>query len=291
MAALGAGEKILDVAVPRRAGEQQLALRQVEHRPGLEQVVHALAHAHLAGEEQAEGPRRRVGRGRAEAVDIDAERHQDDAPRCHAVIDQRLEREARLRHDIVAGRKLGEQLRRRLRRAGPGLAEPAIFGGDQRQGRGRQRRFDQADQAQPPCRAQAAPAGFLEAVEQPGLARLDVAGEPARRETVVQRIARAIAQPAIGELRQRAGHHRHRIVEAGQPPPVQPGGEALPAGGGQCCQQREGQPVGPIIDAGEEIDRDAAFLGPERHAIHVALLGRVADHGAEGGAHGVITAR
>ena len=58
----GAGEQILDVAVLRRPGEQQLGIGEAEHRPGLQQMVHALAHAHLAGEQQPEGARRRIGR-------------------------------------------------------------------------------------------------------------------------------------------------------------------------------------------------------------------------------------
>ena len=43
--------------------------------------------------------------------------------------------------------------------------------------------------------------------------------------------------------------------------------------------------------AENEIDRNAALLRAKRHAIHVALLGGMADDGAEGGAHRLISAR
>ena len=195
-----------DVAIPGRAGKDQFAIGQSCGPPGFEKVMHALAHRHLPGKEGAKSTGRRRCRARPETRGIDAQRHAEDAPGLDAILDQRTLGEGRLRNMEIGPRQFGQKLGRGLGGTGPGNIEPAIFGRHQRQGGGRQRRFEERGQPARCGGGKAAKARFLEAVEDPRRAGRHMALQPAGREPIVQGIALAIAlEPAVEEFRQRPG--------------------------------------------------------------------------------------
>ena len=96
------GHEVEDVFVLGHADEDQLGLGEGRFLPAGDQMMHALAHRHMAGEERAKGPRRARPLGRAEARRIDAQRHAEDAAGLDAMLDQRALGEGRLRDMEIA---------------------------------------------------------------------------------------------------------------------------------------------------------------------------------------------
>src|SRR4029077_21215646 len=129
----------------------------------------------------------------------------------------------------------------------------------------------------------AARAGFLETMEDAGAARRHMRGERANHKPVMDRIADAVAlEPAVAELRQRAGDlDHHDGIHLPQAPALQLLLDAPAAIFRQERQQPPGEMSRLVVEAGEELGRYAAGRCPHGHAIHIAVLGGMADDGAD----------